>query len=64
MAASAAGVPGLGGEVLRDGALGVQRTVLALARVDPRGRVLDVGAGGLEPDRVRDDQLVGVALLG
>ena len=33
------------------------------SRVDALGRLLDVGAGRLEPDRVGDDQLVGVALL-
>ena len=60
MAASAGGVAGLGGEVLGDGALGVEAL---LARVDALGRLLDVGAAGLQPHGVRDDQLVGVALL-
>lgn len=48
-------VAGLGGEVLGDGPLGVERALGAL--VDPLGRLLDVGPGGLQADGVRDDQL-------
>ena len=60
MAASAAAIARLGGEVLRDRPLGVEHL---LARVEPLGRLLDVGAPGLEAHGVRDDELVGVALL-
>ena len=60
MAASAAPLPGLGGHVLGDGALGVEQAVVA---VDVLGGLLDVGASRLQPGGVRDDQLVGVALL-
>jgi hypothetical protein len=56
-------VAGLGGEVLGDRAFGVHRAVGTEAAVDLVGGVLDEGPGGLEPDGVRDDELVGVALL-
>ncbi len=50
----------LGGEVLGDRALGVERS---LAGVDALGGLLDRGARRLEAHGVGDDQLVGVALL-
>jgi hypothetical protein len=54
------GVAALAGEVLGDRAFGIEA---ALAAVDPLGGLLDIGTRGLQPDDVRHDQLVGVALL-
>src|SRR5512140_3529681 len=53
-------VAGLGGEELRDGALGLQ---LGLAVVEADRRLLDVRARRLEADHVGDDELVRVRLL-
>ena len=53
-------VPRLGRQVLGHRALGRE---VVLARVEPLRHPLDVVARGLEPHRVRDEQLVGVALL-
>ena len=60
MAASAAASPRLGGEVLGHRALDVER---ALARVEALGGLLDRRSRRFQRDRVRDDQLVRVALL-
>ena len=54
------GVSGLGRQVLGDRALDQE---LALAGVQPLGGLLDRRARRLQRDGVRDDQLVGVALL-
>lgn len=54
-------IPGFGGTKFGDGALGLQ---LLLSGVQPVGDVLDIGARRAEADRVRDEQLVGIGLLG
>ena len=57
------GDPRLGGQVLGDGALGVEGSVAAVTRVDQGRGLLDDGAGRLQSRRMGNDELVGVALL-
>ncbi len=60
MAASAHALAGLGGEELGDGPLDLQ---VGLPGIEPLRHLFDIGAGRLELGDVREDQLVGVALL-